>query len=476
MAETVVRTELFVYAALDNLSSKKRSRDLEQYYKVEVIGAIKEKLDNIVQLCKEISGSQDIERRQIRKIYIRVSSFFEILDKIYYFMNFLRGDDIRPEADLLCDQIRKSFIDGEIFKEINVFQTYMYNFSEGEEDIPELSIENKGPISLSLPEIEVNNPLMWAQLSHEMAHFYIDAKDLVQEIKQELLEEIIGIHQQKIFSEWAKEIISDVIALRLFGVGYYTSFISTAIKIGGLRTHTIGHPSHRTRVDVMSELLVSTSDITQKLKELVNFYGKIFSLWTEWEIHKYQWMGSTPNSDDDIFIGNDLNEEEKDKNKKAIQSITDKKIPFKIARFADEQMDSILKEVYSLNEIEKLNRLSKVLNKGIIISSCRAQRDGDIINAIREFKSRGEITTDDAYELISNLTEIPNSIFDIINSGWMYRYKSYYRKIDDSLFSENMTFEDGYENFKKELIRYDELLLKSIENAQLHEIFKGGGS
>lgn len=448
---------------------------MEQYYKVEVIGAIKEKLDNIVQLYKEYV-SQDIGQRQIEGIYIRVSYLFKILDNIYNSMNLPQGDDTRPEADLLCDQIKKSFIDGEIFKEINIFQTYMYNFSEGEEDIPELSIKNKGPISLSLPEIEVNNPLMWAQLSHEIAHFYIDAKDLVQEIKQEFLREIIGIHQQKIFNKWAKEIISDVIALRLFGIGYYTSFVSTAINTGDLRTHTIGHPSHRTRVDVMSELLVSTSDISQELKELVNFYGKIFSSWTEWERHKYKWMGHTPNSDGDIFTGNDLDEEEKDKNKKAIQSLIDKEIPLKIAILIDKQMDNILKEVYPINEIEKLDLLSEVLNNGIIISSCRAKEDGNIRNAIREFKSRGEITTDDAYELISNLTEIPNSIFEIINSGWMYRYKNYYHKIDDSLFSENMTFEDGYENFKKELIRYDELLLKSIENAQLHEIFKGGGS
>jgi hypothetical protein len=100
---------------------------------------------------------------------------------------------------------------------------------------------------LTIPAVEKENPLSWPNLIHELSHSIGDSHGIVEKAKSlssvKKFQKDTGVYNQ-LRVNWVPEIVSDLLATDMLGIGYYKSLVlfSTYWVEKSLRNPEISHP------------------------------------------------------------------------------------------------------------------------------------------------------------------------------------------------------------------------------------------
>jgi hypothetical protein len=130
-------------------------------------------------------------------------------------------------------------------------------------------------IILDLPKIEKDNPLMWTFLAHEIGHV-LDRSDL--KITDNIFEGIkLPSDHLRILKKWTKEIVADMISIKIMGPSSILSSIFFNLCTPNLDNFNNTHPSVKYRLSVMESMLSEKfemdiiNDVEKLLDELQTF-------------------------------------------------------------------------------------------------------------------------------------------------------------------------------------------------------------
>lgn len=359
----------------------------------------------------------------------------------------------------------------EIKTEPTIVLTDIYNYEERNisQDLIRKNIIKRGEIEeqiiIGLPKAEKDNPLMWAILVHEIGHDlaenYLDISKRI--IKDGITDKKIHYSHQTILINWVNEIISDLLAIQMIGPSYLYSFILCYLLIGDLDTSNITHPSPKSRILIMISVLEKRGFELKQIKELYN-------LICARQRHSKNLMlvdDSCPVCGEEIDPISEMEEIEKEFDQLVNLSI-------KI-------IDEIKVKEYTKDNLVNCGKLTENLSNFIPISSSRKVDDTELKEVLGKFfASFNNEKNNDIYALLEQFEDKPNSISDIINAGWLHKINNSHSEFIKLFFEnnekDNNTFDDKYENYKKYLIKNDELLLKSLEIVDMHLLLEFGRS
>lgn len=461
LIEMTIRLDLFLEYSFEYLEESE-SNELKSYYG-DIIESVKNEINDILSLyCK---AKSPLKKETIKRLFNKIDLVLININLIHINIIFLKGKDIRPETYLFIKDMRQCFKINDFFN-LHVFPNECYNYEWIIEDINkviegEINVEPSTSY-LYIPKIETEAPLMWSQLAHELAHANKQVPSILEKINKTLEGEVEGVDQQRLLVKWGNQIVSDILALRLLGIGYFVSFLNFSIRTSNLITKTADDPSVEIRIGLMADLLIKDKDVHFEIKKIIQHCTDLVDYYSKWSRDSYRSR--------EHKIRPDLEEPQRKKIIDAIDNIIDKNIPAKIAKLADKQMNGFLVKKFNFKEYEKLEYLSEKLKEGIIISSYRVEKDSDIRDAVKKFESKQK---DDVYkDVIEKMAEMPNNILEIINGAWLYRIINHLDNFEVCFLKDNPTdFSECYNEFKVYIKKYDDILLKSIENSQLHQIF-----
>ncbi len=458
--EKIIRMEVYLNDVV--LQASDDEIKIVEFYK-NVLKTIKYQLENSVDLLKTYHGGKINEEISTTCIKNCLNVSFAI--RIFHdeFLLYLPSLKTRTETYTFLKNLLQEII--EIKTEPAIVLTDIYNYEERNisQSLKEKGIikgEIQEQIIIGLPKTEKDNPLMWTILVHEIGHAlaenYLNISNRI--IKEGITDKKIDYSHQTILINWIKEIISDLLSIRVMGPSYVFSFILYNLLISDLDEFSITHPSPKDRISIMMSILEKKGF---DLIHIKNLYDIIC-----------QRQRQTKNL---ISVADFCPE-----CGKKIDPIPDiEKIKEEFCQLVEFSID-IINEIdireFTPDEAVSGNKLAQNLNIFIPISSSKKMNDNDLKKLYSSFNKE----TDDIYTLLENFEEKPNSVSNIINAGWLHKINNSYSKFIILFFENNdetnNTFDKKFENYKKSLIQNDELLLKSLEIADMHLLFESGRS
>jgi len=464
LLEKIIRMELFLERA--SLESQEPDLRVINVYK-SVVESIKKSLQYPLRKFRDDYG--DMEEYEYRSCMKRLMDAFNSLDLVVHaHLSFIHGDWTLPETYTFIkglfrpeDEISIVLSDTYMFEEANLSE-----FFESQLYIPYKGGDER-KTTLFLPKIEVMNPLNWTILVHEMGH---TMKKPLEDIftHTEIGEMLVSDEGRRILDSWTEEICSDLISLKILGPAYLSSFITFVLLLGsqpGLENITTSHPDPRFRINIMKDVLEKNSidlpfaqeSLFQEYGDIVNFYDHIFEERCRFEQR---------------YMIDEVKEEPM--------------FPLVYQRFRDliyEKVEEITPEEICYSDIEKdkTHNLVGMIKDKIPISSYREIDQKKVIDTLDKVeKDLDSIAKKDAISkkmkrILAMMKEEPNSFSEIINAGWLYKCEIVYPKMTQVFFVDPIdspkAFSDAVEEYKKEIVKLDELLRKSIETAHIHGIF-----
>lgn len=264
---------------------------------------------------------------------------------------------------------------------------------------------------------------------------------------------------------WTEEVWCDLIASKLLGPSYIASYITFSLLLassGNIEGSSPSHPADRFRISIMKTFLEKTnvklqlqSDMTE-INNITDFYDNLFEERCSFDRETYK-QELSPRS---LF-------------------------PINYQKFRDfliQKIDTLTHEDIPHLELnkEKIRILTNRLSEGILIGSCRENRDDEaLLKKVEELDKIMESHKDTHREdvnslfnqLVEGVEEKPNHIGEIINTGWKYKCEQFYPKMMKLLFIENNDINNCYEIFQNEMTSLDDKLKKSIEISYIHNLF-----
>lgn len=106
---------------------------------------------------------------------------------------------------------------------------------------------------LSVPAAEKDNPLMWPNLLHELAHVIGETEGIIAAAQAKLPGIAETRQTERILALWTPEIVADLIAADYVGIAYFGAFVTFATYWVpcSLWEPTTSHPSPSNRVDYL---------------------------------------------------------------------------------------------------------------------------------------------------------------------------------------------------------------------------------
>lgn len=438
--ELTARVEFFIKSP----EITTQSGEIIENYFIDELNLIKKSIFDKIKSTFNKLGKDELEEDEFRKIYLGLAS---ISRKLRFFIddNFTYVGSIPPreECKLLVDEIKKGLVKDLEFPIIPL-SAYSFEIIEFREKLN----------ALCLPKTDISNPLMWANLAHEIAHAIenISNEKLINKIKRDLDIPKDDIHYEKVAHDWIKELLCDFIALNKLYISYFLSFSSFSMKLMEYNIYSSSHPSNFDRLRLMYGFLSNNTKNNNKINKI---------LVDEWDMIKILSNFSKPHYNP-----------EKEPERKVIEK-------FVTEKFVDRIWEVIVncEELENLTEnldmeFKLLEKLSEELRKKLPIGSTRKKSDEEIIKTIKNYK---ESKIESLYDVIQSFEETPNSPVEIINAAWICRASERAEKIDTKIFNKiNIEKYDErfLEDFYLSLRNFDDLVLKSIEDALLVKIFK----
>lgn len=382
-------------------------------------------------------------------IFLRINSLHRLLDYIpnlqcrietYTLLHYLLKD-----ADFLGDKKI----------EPSVILSFDYNYAETnigqvlEEGGIIESDDNNNQIILDIPKIEKDNPLMWTILAHEIGHVF-DFNSL--EVTNTIFKGLeLPSDQLRILQKWTKEIVADIISIRIMGPAYLLSSIFFNLCLFNLENFSSTHPSIKYRISTMKSLLIDEFEM-ENIDYIISLFDEI------------QTFDGSPISESCEACGQELSHT-KLENIEELIKILDVNV-----EKAKKIIVPKIKEFTGLQYNHSID-LSKNLMADIPINSSRELDD----NILKDLHDSFIPNQDNIYTLLEKFEEKSNIIPEIISAGWINKIEKILPKFVE-LFLENEegNFEDKYSEYRDFLNKKDNLLLKSIEIADIHSIFELG--
>lgn len=460
--EKIIRMEVYLNDVV--LQATEDEIKIVEFYK-NIIQKIKTQLENSADSLKTYHDGKIPE--EIFTTYIKNCLNVSGKIRIFHdeFLLYLPTLKTRTETYTFLKNLLQEII--EIKTEPAIVLTDIYNYEERnisqslkEKGIIEGEIQEQ--IIIGLPKTEKDNPLMWTILVHEIGHALAENKDYLnisnRIVKEGITDKRIDYSHQTILINWIKEIISDLLSIRVMGPSYVYSFIFYNLLISDLDAFSSTHPSPKDRILIMMSTLEKKGFeltcikdlydlICQRQKQTKNFISVI---------------DTCPECGIKIDPIPDI-----EKIKEEFCQLVD---------FSVKILNEIEVREFTPDNIVNGKKLAENLNNFIPISSSKKMNDTDLKKLYSSFNKE----TNDVYSLLEKFEEKPNSVSEIINAGWLHKinnsYSEFIKYFFDNNDENNNTFDKKYENYKNYLIKNDVLLLKSLEIADMHLLFESGRS
>lgn len=350
------------------------------------------------ELCIDLEDSLSDEEKFA--LVLKISQHSKAISKIHEELKNLHSSWILPEIKTFTNQIlgessvvkndiyiilsdHYSFLERNLGKKFESVLREVYSQSAHTDELPENH-------SFILPKIEFSNPLNWTIIVHEAGHLQIE---IINQIRNNpgLLPDNVQILNEKILKNWAEEIYCDVYAISVLGPAYFLSFVTFALLSPvdyGIASNSDLHPSVILRATIMKNYLKDNSLLFKD--EPISDYTNIF----------YACLISQKGI---------LHDEPT----KTIEGLT----------IFNSKLRKIIKDLnlnqFSINHIEskRIRGLLTNLKNGIPIGSVGEEPSSHILELLKE----EDLTREDIEILKSSISERGTTIWEILNTGWVYK-------------------------------------------------------
>ena len=179
--------------------------------------------------------------------------------RLHYVAAYIPTPWPSPEMELF---LKKVLEEGGYSKDLSwtILLSGEYNFSHVLSPIADqeiLDTRRVFPNLLSVPSAEKDNPLMWPNLLHEIAHQIGEDEGIVEAIWGKLPEITTSSKRAARLKVWSHEIVADLIAADFLGPAFFGALLNFAAYWipDSLRKPTASHPAASDRVSYIREHL-----------------------------------------------------------------------------------------------------------------------------------------------------------------------------------------------------------------------------
>lgn len=450
--EKTIRIENF----LNSVKEQASTDDINIIRKYEnVIKSIQNEL-NLPSDCLKYYHGKDMPDEALQFNINRCNNIFLRINNLHHLLDYIPNLQCRTETYTLLHYLVKSadFL-GNKTVEPYVYLSFNYNYAETnigqalkEGGVIESDFDDN-QIILDIPKIEKDNPLMWTILAHEMGHVfdhnYLKVTDTIfKGIK-------LPSNQLDILKKWTKEIVADIISIRTMGPAYLLSSIFFNLCLYDLDNFSSTHPSVKYRISTMKSLLIGKFEMGN-INDIISLFDEI------------QTFDGSPIPESCEACGQELSQT-KFENIEGLIKILNVNV-----ENAKKVIEPKIKEFTELQYNHSID-LSKNLMADIPINSSRKLDD----NNLKELHDAFIPNQDNIYTLLEKFEEKSNIISEIISAGWINKMEHVLPKFFELFFDDDdKTFEQKYAEYRNFLNKQDNLLLKSIEIADIHSLFESG--
>ncbi len=230
--EKIIRMEAF----LDDVLSQASEDDIniiKLYQNVNT--SIKNQLIDTAKIFKQFH-EKDINNLVLEGCLDLCINSFDRVKILHAILGYLPNMQAKEETYILIKSLLKEIppLEPKLEPSIVLSDVYNYETINISQSLTKWGIPrvDEDRVILELPKIEKENPLMWTILIHEIGHI-LDDKYL--KITEETFNDIhFTGNQLEILKKWIKEIVADLISLRIIGPAYMMSFMFFNLLSGNL--------------------------------------------------------------------------------------------------------------------------------------------------------------------------------------------------------------------------------------------------
>jgi hypothetical protein len=393
----------------------------------------------------------------------QVGSTFIGIAGVHRFLKYLRVPEPPHEIFTLLREIQQAFPDAGIRdNETDVLLSETFNY--GEIDLHTAiewqlqqakilkSVPGKETIVIILPYTQVNNPLMWTIISHEIGHFVEKYHSLGKKVLGKILACPPGNVTEGTELDWVEELISDAVAIRLLGPAYLFSFASITILQSSLGRPSRTHPSELLRVRVAFNELKRTC-LTASVPIATALTTKLVDLFEEKFKFNEKYLG-------DKYMG---------------PSAVHARPTDDVVALITQELDDLKIGKLSNDSLIRSEALARALAKGQPVSALRKERIDlqSKVESLRQSLSGSTVSQAEImktfFEIRDCMIEKPSTCAEIINAGYIHRYQNVLPQILNGLAGPAVN--DYVPEHKKTINQVDRLLKVSLQATEIHKLF-----
>jgi hypothetical protein len=342
-----------------------------------------------------------------------------------------------------------------------VAQTGMYDFLADDFEDDRKHLEGDASTAVwAIPYAEVQNPLSWVMLFHEVAHTLVRRSHALQEALEQFRTKIPNQHVSNLL-KYLSELLADRIAADVAGPAYYaalTTFIllerHSEFRPSTDRRHTQVYPPARQRIVFVEQHLAESMSLPLSERgeldmELARCIQRLFQGRCELDetISRVElqpdlsWLEECPSWRDVLEYAYAM----------------------------------IIRKYYKGPPFSRIQRQSVMLSKGLLsgVPVGASPRPGSRPAAVHML-SRGSLAflekenIDFRRILMEELCEQPNSPRAVLNAGWIAEEKEWREDRQRLLLTEVRSIRHVVDAVKETLRTRDDLLTKSLDSLLLH--------
>jgi hypothetical protein len=309
-------------------------------------------------------------------------------------------------------------------------------------------------IVLTLPKSEVDDPLMWAILTNQIAHLMIEDYRILEAITaQTEAYTTVDRESQYIYCNWAQEICSDLIALRLLGPSYFFSFVSMEI-LRGSTLSIADYIEPIERIGIMANVIeenrikrilkfpemkgdgINYQDLTSEFLNLAMYKEKLWSLQDYSKLFQYK------------------------------QNIHVEKV---IKPNVDLIVDILKRARVPTTKINSDEEINWIFNRFLLGQPVSSIQTTFIENNVFLKKLQAVNNPEQLYELLPPPEE-PLTISSILYCGWFMKIYKHFPDLKIELVKERALLNVAGE-YSKNLSKRNELLQRSLSHSYMMQVY-----
>jgi hypothetical protein len=415
-----------------------------------------------------------------------MTNHFSLFRELHALLSNLRGSWGRPESQLFVENVRALLPPKRLPEGIPVVLQNEYSFEQNDlatelnsllmDDGIVLDTSHERP-TVFLPKAEHDNPLYWANLVHECGH--IDRMG-ISELTSDLdsLKGECSDAELKMLMSWGEELYCDLFAAKVLGPAYLISFLAFTfleadLIVGDYGTET--HPPDIVRICLMQRVLENRGLKIPLKGDHAEFQdvATLYYLANERRVRalkrQYHHHGD----------GGFVRSCPPPGHYKGISQAV-------LKRFVDRIIVKVDETVHGQGELrgqdfQRIEKLAGRLKDGVLIGSC--PDEGVLAETLGRWESvladgmgkkgTNESQMREAFDRLAlSIQENPTTPWEIINAGWLHKVQVIQEDAFELFFCEDGPLLEKADEFDTRLQANDDVLLKSIEVAQIHRVFE----